>query len=75
MLDKYSAVDNEVSIFREKVSPLLDAVRDDEISPPVEYSLGAYFSNPDFSSLAVKYWNHELSDSEARFVALLRNPA
>lgn len=74
MLEKYAALDKEVATFQEKVLPLLNAVRDDKITPPFEYTLGAYFSNPDFSVLAERYWNHELSDSEARFVTQLREP-
>ena len=72
MLRKYASTDSDVFEFLQRVQPLLIAVKAGSIEPPQDYPLGGYFSNPDFSVLASRYRNHELSNSEAEFVSALR---
>ena len=72
MLQRYASADSDVIEFLERVQPLLTAAKTGGIEPPRSYPLGAYFSNPDFSVLATRYWNHELSNCEAEFVSALR---
>lgn len=71
LLEKYASQDEDVGDFLKRITPLFERVMRGEIVPPYDYKLGAYFSNPDFSSLARRYWNHELSNAEARFANML----
>lgn len=72
MLYKYADTDSEVREFLRRVQPLLADAKAGSIESPHDYPFGSYFSNPDFSVLAARYWNHELSNSEAEFVSVLR---
>jgi hypothetical protein len=79
LLKKYAVQDMEVERVLGFFMPWYEKVMKGEITPPCyDYTLNVYFTNPDISPVAVKYFyetdgKHELSIAASDFWAAMHN--
>ena len=78
LLEEYAVNDSDVADFKKRFLPWYKKIMDGEIVPPnYEYRLVAYFTNPDLSPLADRYFNvnpaHPLAEAEVRFGEAIRD--
>lgn len=78
LLEEYSANDSDVADFKRRFLPWYQKIMDGKIVPPNhDYRLGVYFTNPDLSPLADRYFNknpaHPLAEAEIRFGEAIRD--
>ena len=75
LLEKYAKEDDDVKDFLRRVMPWFENIKNNQVTPPdYDYQLSIYFTNPDLSPLAERYFfsGDELGEMCAKFTSAIR---